>query len=98
MRHGKKLGFTKPVLHRFVEVVIAEMGHAYPELVSGRDAIVRTVRSEEERFDAVLTSGLLADLGSGRGSLFRNVRPRRTSSPAISAGRNTRSTQPVSMA
>jgi alanyl-tRNA synthetase len=58
MRHGKKLGFTKPVLHSFVGVVVAEMGHAYPELVANRDAIMRTVRAEEERFDAVLTSGL----------------------------------------
>ena len=58
MRHGKKLGFTQPVLHTFVDIIVSEMGHAYPELASGRDAIVRTVRSEEERFDAVLTSGL----------------------------------------
>jgi alanyl-tRNA synthetase len=58
MRHGKKLGFSEPVLHALVDVVVREMGGAYPELVSGRDAIVRTVRAEEERFDAVLTSGL----------------------------------------
>ncbi len=58
MRHGKKLGFTQPVLHTFVDVIVSEMGHAYPALAAGRDNIVRTVRSEEERFDAVLTSGL----------------------------------------
>jgi alanyl-tRNA synthetase len=58
MRHGKKLGFTQPFLCDLVDVVVAEMGGAYPELRAGRDAIVRTVRSEEERFDAVLTSGL----------------------------------------
>jgi alanyl-tRNA synthetase len=34
------------------------MGDAYPELVTNRDAVVRVVRSEEERFDAVLTAGL----------------------------------------
>src|SRR5262249_1151722 len=38
--------------------IVREMGDAYPELTSGRDAVVRTVRSEEDRFDAVLTSGL----------------------------------------
>jgi alanyl-tRNA synthetase len=32
MRHGKKLGFTKPVLHTFVDAVVGEMGDAYPEL------------------------------------------------------------------
>jgi alanyl-tRNA synthetase len=58
MRHGKRLGFTEPVLHTLVDVVVQEMGDAYPELKSNRDAIVRVVRSEEERFDAVLTAGL----------------------------------------
>jgi alanyl-tRNA synthetase len=58
MRHGKKLGFTDPVLHTFVDVLVREMGDAYPELVAGGDTIVRIVRSEEERFDAVLTAGL----------------------------------------
>ena len=58
MRHGKKLGLTEPFLHTLVDVVVQEMGPAYPELVRQRDAVVRTVRAEEERFDAVLTSGL----------------------------------------
>src|SRR5687767_10527719 len=58
MRHGKKLGFTQPVLHEFVDVVVAEMGEAYPDLARNRDSIVKVVRSEEERFDAVLTAGL----------------------------------------
>jgi alanyl-tRNA synthetase len=58
MRHGKKLGFTDPVLHTLVDVLVRAMGDAYPELRAGRDAIVRVVKSEEERFDAVLTSGL----------------------------------------
>jgi alanyl-tRNA synthetase len=58
MRHGKKLGFAGPVLYTFVDVIVQEMGDAYPELRSSRDVIVRVVRSEEERFDAVLTAGL----------------------------------------
>jgi alanyl-tRNA synthetase len=58
MRHGKKLGITDPFLHALVEVVVREMGPAYPELVAGREGIARTVRSEEDRFDAVLTNGL----------------------------------------
>jgi alanyl-tRNA synthetase len=58
MRHGKRLGFTEPVLHELVGSVVAEMGDAYPELREQQAAIVRVVRSEEERFDAVLTSGL----------------------------------------
>jgi alanyl-tRNA synthetase len=58
MRHGKKLGFSQPFLSDLVDVVISEMEDAYPDLRTSRDAIVRVVRSEEERFDAVLTAGL----------------------------------------
>jgi alanyl-tRNA synthetase len=58
MRHGKKLGFRQPVLHDLVDVVVGEMGSAYPELPAHRDSVVRVVQSEEERFDAVLTAGL----------------------------------------
>ena len=58
MRHGKKLGFTEPVLHHLVDVVVEEMGDAYPQLRANRDTIVQVVRSEEDRFDAVLTAGL----------------------------------------
>ena len=58
MRHGKRLGMTEPFLHTLVDVVVREMGEAYPELRRGRDSIVRVITSEEERFDAVLTAGL----------------------------------------
>ncbi len=58
MRHGRKLGMNEPFLHALVDVLVREMGDAYPELKAGRDAVVQVVRSEEERFDAVLTGGL----------------------------------------
>jgi len=58
MRHGKKLGFTEPFLHQLVDVVVSVMGDAYPELRSNRDSVVKVVRAEEDRFDAVLTNGL----------------------------------------
>jgi alanyl-tRNA synthetase len=58
MRHGKHLGMTEPFLYTLVDVLVREYGDAYPELRSGREAIVQVVRSEEERFDAVLTGGL----------------------------------------
>jgi alanyl-tRNA synthetase len=58
MRHAKRLGVTQPFLHSLVDVIVREFGDAYPELKTGRDAIVQVVRSEEERFDAVLTGGL----------------------------------------
>jgi alanyl-tRNA synthetase len=58
MRHGKKLGFAEPVLHTLVPVLVREMSDAYPDLISNQEQIIRSVRSEEERFDAVLTAGL----------------------------------------
>ena len=58
MRHGRRLGLDQAFLYGLVDVLVAEMGAAYPELVAGRDAVVQMIRSEEERFDAVLTSGL----------------------------------------
>jgi len=58
MRHGKKLGLTEPFLHSLVDVLVEEMGDAYPGLRRNRDSVVQVVRSEEDRFDAVLTAGL----------------------------------------
>ena len=58
MRHGKRLGITDPFLHRLVDVLVAEMGTAYPELKSNRETVVSVIKGEEERFDAVLTGGL----------------------------------------
>ena len=71
MRHGKKLGMTGPFLHQLVDVLVRDMGAAYPELPASRDTIVQVVRSEEARFDSVLNDGLprlesvLAAAGSG---------------------------------
>ena len=58
MRHGRKLGMHEPFLYSLVDVVVREMGDAYPELTAGRDAVAKVIKSEEERFDAVLTDGL----------------------------------------
>jgi alanyl-tRNA synthetase len=58
MRHGRKLGMHEPFLHSLVDVLVKEMGEAYPELTAGRDTIAQVIKSEEERFDAVLTGGL----------------------------------------
>ena len=58
MRHGKRLGMSEPFLHTLVDTLVREYGDAYPELNANRDAVVQVIRSEEERFDAVLTAGL----------------------------------------
>src|SRR3954471_24869256 len=58
MRHGKHLGFTEPFMHRLVHVLDREMGDAYPEVRRNREMIEKTIRAEEDRFEAVLTEGL----------------------------------------
>ncbi len=58
MRHGKRLGVNQPFLHTLVDVIVRQFGDAYPELKAGQSPIVQVIRSEEERFDAVLTDGL----------------------------------------
>jgi alanyl-tRNA synthetase len=58
MRHGKRLGQSQPFLHTLVDTIVGEFGEAYPELRSNRDNVVQVIRSEEERFDAVLVNGL----------------------------------------
>jgi alanyl-tRNA synthetase len=58
MRHGKRLGLEEPFLYTMVDTLVKEFGDAYPELKTGRDIVSQVIRSEEERFDAVLTSGL----------------------------------------
>ncbi len=58
MRHGMKLGITEPFLHRLVDVIVREMGDAYPELKASRDTVPDVIRSEEDRFVAVLAGGL----------------------------------------
>ncbi len=56
MRHGKKLGFTEPFLLRARRRRRRRDGRrAIRSSRRERDAIVRTVRAEEDRFDAVLT-------------------------------------------
>jgi alanyl-tRNA synthetase len=57
IRFGRKL--PQPVLlTALVDAVIAAMGDAYPELRERREAIMKTLQSEEERFSRTLTTGI----------------------------------------
>jgi alanyl-tRNA synthetase len=57
IRFGRK--FTVPVLpSQLVDEVIAAMGEAYPELHSRREAVLKTLAAEEERFSRTLTTGM----------------------------------------
>jgi alanyl-tRNA synthetase len=57
-RHGMLLGVEEPFLFRVANVVVDQMGAAYPELVERRAFIEDTIRREEERFLRTLRRGL----------------------------------------
>ncbi|MDP9192173.1 MAG: alanine--tRNA ligase [Acidobacteriota bacterium] len=57
IRFGRK--FTSHVLpSQLVDEVIEAMGEAYPELRERREAVLTTLKSEEERFSRTLTTGM----------------------------------------
>lgn len=58
IRHGKKLGFTGPFLHKTAGFVVDQMKTAYPDLVEKRLFIERAVLAEEEQFFKTLEKGL----------------------------------------
>ena len=58
LRHGYKLGQTKPFFHELVADLAKEMGPAYPELVEQGDRIAGVLRQEEERFGETLENGM----------------------------------------
>ena len=57
-RHGHLLGMEEPFLWKVADLVISEMGEAYPELIERRERTLETIRKEEERFGRTLKSGL----------------------------------------
>ena len=58
IRHGYKLGARAAFFYKMVPDLVAEMGSAYPELVSGERRISDTLRQEEERFFATIENGM----------------------------------------
>jgi alanyl-tRNA synthetase len=58
MRHGYKLGQKQPFFYKLVDVVVSEMGGAYPELAGNAGRVKGTLREEEERFAQTLETGM----------------------------------------
>jgi alanyl-tRNA synthetase len=58
LRHGHKLGQTKPFFHRLVPDLVAAMGDAYPELREAASRVTDVLRQEEERFGETLEHGM----------------------------------------
>ncbi|MEY3201862.1 MAG: hypothetical protein RIR70_1412, partial [Pseudomonadota bacterium] len=58
IRHGYKLGQTKPFVHRLVPDLVAAMGQAYPELIEAAERVTAVLRQEEERFAETIEHGM----------------------------------------
>jgi len=58
-RFSRSAGMEPPFLQRFARRTIELFGNAYPELIERQDTILRTVGSEEERFNRTLDQGLV---------------------------------------
>ena len=58
LRHGHKLGQSKPFFYKLVADLNAEMGVAYPELAEAKDRVAQTLKQEEERFGETLENGM----------------------------------------
>jgi len=57
-RHGRLLGIEKPFLYELCETVIEENKNAYPELVSKKDFIVKSIKNEEDVFLKTIDKGM----------------------------------------
>ncbi len=55
---GRSLGITEPFLHRLVPTIQRSYGDVYPELVGRGDIITNFIKSEEEKFESTLDSGM----------------------------------------
>ncbi len=58
LRHGYKLGQTKPFFYRLVPDLVKQMGDAYPELAKNAARVEQVLRQEEERFGETLEHGM----------------------------------------
>jgi len=58
MRHAHTLGSKEPVFYKLFDVLLNEMSQSYPELNTGKDLIVETLKNEEEKFSLLLDRGI----------------------------------------
>src|SRR6188508_2757986 len=58
IRHGYKLGIKDAFFYKLVDTLAAEMGGAFPELVTGKALAARVLKQEEERFAETLANGM----------------------------------------
>jgi alanyl-tRNA synthetase len=58
IRHGYKLGQSRPFFYKLVADLVRVMGDAYPELRAAQQRVADVLRQEEERFAETLENGM----------------------------------------
>ena len=58
MRHAHSLGSKSPIFYKLFNVLLDEMKNSYPELSTGKDLIIETLKNEEEKFSSLLDRGI----------------------------------------
>ncbi len=57
-RYARNLNAREPFIYKLVDVLVANMGNAYPEIASSKERIKEVIKSEEESFNQTLDRGL----------------------------------------
>ncbi len=58
IRQGTLLGYKQPLMYQLSGYVAELMKEPYPELINSRDYVARVIKTEEERFSAMVSVGL----------------------------------------
>ncbi len=58
IRYGRDLGFHEPFFYKLVDVVAGNFGRVFSELRERKEAIITTLRAEEENFNKTLDRGI----------------------------------------
>ena len=58
MRHAHSLRSKDPVFYKLFDILLNEMKSSYPELITGKELIIETLKNEEEKFSSLLERGM----------------------------------------
>ncbi len=58
MRHAHTLGSKETIFFKLFDVLLNEMSKSFPELNTGKDLIIETLKNEEEKFSSLLERGM----------------------------------------
>ena len=58
MRHAHTLGSKNPVFYKLFNILLEKKKNSYPELNTGKDLIIETLKNEEEKFSSLLERGM----------------------------------------